>query len=271
VPILSLIAGQTWLVATTGPTVEHAQTLAAAGQHEPARREAQAVVELGVEAPRARVIHDDEQLELIRALREPRLLWQLASQSTFLTGDGRKRAEAIALRRTLDVAGDLLRTNDFQRSLSTLEMIPTAYRRTSEVSERAITVRTAAIEPLWRTISSNEPSRVRLAACGPAELLLKELATRGTTPDTARRVQATCASLTAGELERVRREQKAAKLAALKARQREGTEARRREQVARSRALAPLLCRDGSLSPTCICGGSRRGCCSHHGGVAGCS
>jgi hypothetical protein len=31
-----------------------------------------------------------------------------------------------------------------------------------------------------------------------------------------------------------------------------------------------LLCRDGSVSPTCSCGGSHRGCCSHHGGVAGC-
>lgn len=31
-----------------------------------------------------------------------------------------------------------------------------------------------------------------------------------------------------------------------------------------------LLCRDGTTSPTCECGGPRRGCCSHHGGVAGC-
>lgn len=39
----------------------------------------------------------------------------------------------------------------------------------------------------------------------------------------------------------------------------------------RARREAPLVCRDGSYSPTCTCGGSRRGCCSHHGGVAGCS
>ena len=40
----------------------------------------------------------------------------------------------------------------------------------------------------------------------------------------------------------------------------------------RSWALAPLLCRDGALSPSCRCGrGSYRGCCSHHLGVAGCS
>lgn len=30
------------------------------------------------------------------------------------------------------------------------------------------------------------------------------------------------------------------------------------------------LCRDGTASPTCVCGGPKRGCCSRHGGVAGC-
>lgn len=37
-------------------------------------------------------------------------------------------------------------------------------------------------------------------------------------------------------------------------------------------ARAPLLCVDGRRSPTCTCGReSYRGCCSGHGGVAGCS
>ncbi|MCC7542409.1 MAG: hypothetical protein IT379_39690 [Deltaproteobacteria bacterium] len=48
--------------------------------------------------------------------------------------------------------------------------------------------------------------------------------------------------------------------------------ARQESQRSRSsRADAPLLCRDGTLSPTCTCGGPRRGCCSWHRGVAGCS
>ncbi len=35
---------------------------------------------------------------------------------------------------------------------------------------------------------------------------------------------------------------------------------------------SPLLCNDGTLSPTCTCGrASYRGCCSYHGGVDGCS
>lgn len=35
------------------------------------------------------------------------------------------------------------------------------------------------------------------------------------------------------------------------------------------RALAdgPLVCQDGSQSPTCTVDGSRKGCCSGHGGV----
>jgi hypothetical protein len=53
-------------------------------------------------------------------------------------------------------------------------------------------------------------------------------------------------------------------------RQREQEEARQRRRM-EMRSMAPLRCRDGTLSPSCICGGSRRGCCSHHGGVAGCS
>lgn len=66
-----------------------------------------------------------------------------------------------------------------------------------------------------------------------------------------------------------------------KARAREAEAKRRRDaraeaqRVARearaARAGAPLLCRDGSHSPSCTCGGSWRGCCSWHGGVRGCS
>ncbi|MEZ4302947.1 MAG: hypothetical protein R3B70_48940 [Polyangiaceae bacterium] len=33
----------------------------------------------------------------------------------------------------------------------------------------------------------------------------------------------------------------------------------------------PVLCCDGTNSPTCKCNGPRRGCCSHHKGVCGCA
>jgi hypothetical protein len=48
---------------------------------------------------------------------------------------------------------------------------------------------------------------------------------------------------------------------------------RRIEEERESRRMSEpegLLCCDGSISPSCSCGGSHRGCCSHHGGVCGC-
>jgi hypothetical protein len=51
------------------------------------------------------------------------------------------------------------------------------------------------------------------------------------------------------------------------ARQRAAEERVRR---AEERSYSSLRCCDGSLSPSCTCGGSHRGCCSHHGGVCGC-
>jgi hypothetical protein len=58
-------------------------------------------------------------------------------------------------------------------------------------------------------------------------------------------------------------------------RKRLATEAReqRRQEAAERRAArhsGGLMCNDGTMSPSCSCGGSHRGCCSHHGGVAGC-
>ncbi len=55
-------------------------------------------------------------------------------------------------------------------------------------------------------------------------------------------------------------------------------DAARRAAAARPPTPAPaetggsdgLRCNDGTMSPSCSCSGSHRGCCSHHGGVAGC-
>ena len=62
----------------------------------------------------------------------------------------------------------------------------------------------------------------------------------------------------------------AAERARLKAQ--EAAEAR--AEAARDRAdreaSRGLVCGDGTLSPTCLCHGNHRGCCSHHGGIAGC-
>ena len=63
---------------------------------------------------------------------------------------------------------------------------------------------------------------------------------------------------------------KRAVIRAQRAADRVRSRAERQERRSR-RSGASLVCRDGSYSPTCTCGGSRRGCCSHHGGVRGCS
>jgi hypothetical protein len=47
--------------------------------------------------------------------------------------------------------------------------------------------------------------------------------------------------------------------------------AKERKARADARFSAALLCCDGTHSPSCTCGNPRRGCCSHHGGVCGCS
>ena len=55
-------------------------------------------------------------------------------------------------------------------------------------------------------------------------------------------------------------------------RARDAARAASRQRAAQLRwQRSSLRCVDGTLSPSCVCGGPRRGCCSHHGGVAGCS
>ena len=60
------------------------------------------------------------------------------------------------------------------------------------------------------------------------------------------------------------------KAAAEAAAARRAAEERRTAAEAAREAMRPLLCCDGSPSPSCLCGGNHRGCCSWHGGVCGC-
>ncbi len=45
---------------------------------------------------------------------------------------------------------------------------------------------------------------------------------------------------------------------------------KKHKQRVRSWEYTSLLCNDGTRSPSCVCGGGTRGCCSHHGGINGC-
>ncbi|MCA9619745.1 MAG: hypothetical protein KC731_12050 [Myxococcales bacterium] len=80
---------------------------------------------------------------------------------------------------------------------------------------------------------------------------------------------ATETKVVAPQLERMAKERAAAEERARKAE--EAAKARAAAVAQARRAQLRLLCRDGTVSPTCLCSRtSRRGCCSHHGGVAGC-
>jgi hypothetical protein len=77
----------------------------------------------------------------------------------------------------------------------------------------------------------------------------------------------------ADERRRIAEEQRQATAAARKLAAQAREEKRRlAEEERRERQSVPrsIRCCDGSLSPSCMCGGSRQGCCSHHGGICGC-
>jgi hypothetical protein len=72
-------------------------------------------------------------------------------------------------------------------------------------------------------------------------------------------------------------DRKAAELAAAERKKRDAQEAaaervRMREEAAAEARQGRLRvqCCDGTLSPSCLCAGARKGCCSHHQGVCGC-
>lgn len=130
----------------------------------------------------------------------------------------------------------------------------------SAAHKRALSVRDAsermarlaeaiAIGEIYRQLTNEEPS--------PGLDRLRELQ-RVAAADDARQKQ-----IQAEEERRAR--EREARQAALKAAELE------RQERARSRGSASLQCCDGTLSPSCTCSGSHRGCCSHHGGVCGCS
>lgn len=277
VPVLLVSGAQGWLIAATGPTMARARALAAAGDHARASSEARAAVELRIHEAPARALHDEEEMALLGEAASPADAWARVARQTFLTPDGRQRAEGVALRKTVDAAGEALRAGDHRRSLRILDGVPASLRAVPLVREAEAAARSASAVPLWRAVTSDASIQERLAACASLDTLGKAVAS-GDLPASPRQIAAACASVTALEREQARQAQEAVRLAERRQRQaargeqqRRATAARRRDDAARSSAIAPLLCRDGSLSPTCVCGGPRRGCCSHHGGVAGCS
>lgn len=113
----------------------------------------------------------------------------------------------------------------------------------------------ATVGQLWTTIRKDKAAQARVDACKTIEPQLVFLsaagASEGRYPTVAKATDPCerAVDMLVAEQERARKKEEAA---------------------ARAWAYRPLRCNDGTVSPSCVCGGSRRGCCSHHGGVAGC-
>jgi hypothetical protein len=271
-PALLVILTQTGLAATGGPSLHHAQALAARGQSEEALRESAACFDLGIEAEAASLFHDLLQLQKVSQAQEPQKAWEAASLP-FLTQAGREQAQAHAVEVTLQASTALKEQGDLSASAALLDSAPVEIKQIGPVVGLRRRLYLEEALPLWKVIESRRKSLAdRLAACTAIAPHVKGLASlpavRGGDSLSEEEVAKECESLREQRQRDIERQQEAEA--------REAERARRKEEAARESALrrwssAPLLCNDGTPSPSCVCGGSHRGCCSHHGGVAGCS
>jgi hypothetical protein len=274
VPAIAVLAILSLLTFQTGPSLANARTLRAAGDTENARREALAAAELNIEREDAEKLHDEIQLAGLTTEPAPVARWRAVEQARYLLPTSRQRAREDAAATTVTYLAARHRAGDFSQTAGVLLSVPTAMLTPDgALTERASEYRGHRVKELWAVIESRAPLEARLRACSDVSKPLEELgdgATRfaGVAAPTVLRQCAKAEDARRAQLARQEREAKLAQLAA----ERAARAAEAREQArARSWATAPLACRDGTLSPTCVCGGSRRGCCSHHGGVAGCS
>jgi hypothetical protein len=268
-PCLAVLATQAWLSAAA-PSVERAERLAAAGQNGRALRESLAAAELGVDPTRAKALHDRIQRDVLIAGADADM-WPRLAGSQFLTDAGRAGAEDVAVERTASTAQGFEARGDYQASLRVLAAVPPRLKKRPAIHEREHAARLLELGALWLTVSTNGPSERKVSACQAMGVPLAALSGAAKLPAPRSQLESTCASIVRADSNRIRREQESRRQADLRAARQRLAQEQREAQRVRSAAVAPLLCRDGSLSPSCVCGGSRRGCCSHHGGVAGCS
>jgi hypothetical protein len=264
--LLAMMAPAAFLVATqvqqaiTGPTVLHAQALRSSGDLAAAQREARAAAELGRDGEAARALHDDVQVELLAAGKDPARIWTDLQAATFFTDGARKQAERSAIEKTASYASALREQGNFQRSLAILAGVPDPFRESPQIREGRLSGQRLRAEAAVAIVNAKGDITQRLAGCQEAKRAIDELKQANERFPGTPAVERTCKQLV-GEQERQTQ----------LAKQRRRAERAQEERAERARLMAPLRCRDGTLSPSCVCGGSRRGCCSGHGGVSGCS
>jgi len=272
-PALFVALTQTGLAATGGPSLDHARDSAAKGRVEEALRELAACFDLGVQAESAGPFHDQLQLEKVLQVRDPRAAWQSALLP-FLTEAGRQKAQKHAVEVTFKTSAALQERGELAESALVLDAAPVEFRQAEPLVGLRRRVYLDKALPHWKVIGSRRESLAdRVAACVAITPHVQALAFLPAPPDdpslTSEEVEAKCEGLRDQRLRQIERQREAEA--------REAERARRREEAAqkaayRRWAYSPLRCNDGTRSPSCICGqSSRRGCCSWHGGVDGCS
>lgn len=120
----------------------------------------------------------------------------------------------------------------------------------------------------WAVVRSQAPLAERERACAElrAPMAFGEATAAPALRPTPTEVRSACEKVAvAAAAQRARQEEEASARARREAQRREAEAARA------AWASAPVRCRDGTLSPTCTCSNAHTGCCSGHGGVAGCS
>lgn len=263
------------------PSLKHAQALAAAGQPEPALVELRA---LARSDPRAASMHDELRFASIESAPINSGDWNRLGPGDFANPEGLEKADAHYLTAMAEQVSKSLAKEHPEAAMQLVAAVPARLAEDARTQHLVRAANAGVAEKAWRIV---EDSRLdltdRLAQC-PS--LLEHASVAGGISEAGAAAEAepidvsvlekTCESLRAKQAEQQQREeQRRAALEARKVReeaQRRQAEAVRRAAAERAWARAPLRCRDGSLSPTCVCGqSSRRGCCSHHGGVSGCS
>lgn len=271
-PALLVVLTQAGVAATGGPSLDHARAAATRGRVEDALRESAACYDLGIQAQPAGSFHDQLQLERVRQAREPQEAWKAASLP-FLTPSAREEAKEHAVETTFRASAALQEKGELSASAALLDSAPAELKQAAPLVDLRRRVYLEEALPFWKVIGSRRKSlEDKLAACIAITPHLRGLASLpAATVDsslTAEEVKEECGRLQEQRLREIEREREAEAREAARARRREEAS---RESAQRRWSSARLRCNDGTLSPSCVCGGSHRGCCSWHGGVDGCS
>lgn len=254
------------------PALAHAESLLRTGQREAAAVEFEALLRHPESRTQAASSLDRMLLEDLRG--RPSEIWRALAETRFRTGRGARRAREVAEQATVAVVESQVTAGEFEAARSSLAQlepsVPTGLR-----TRLGGFVDSAEAASLWTIIRDGESALpARLGACNEIERLAAvEFSTSPERePVAEREITRACDETRHEEEARVERERREAERRERLARLAAEREERAKEAAQRAWARAPLLCNDGTLSPTCRCGrSSNRGCCSWHGGVSGCS